>query len=374
MKKTITGYDYKNRKIKIIIDNGKIMSTRFLKKMEYADDFLVIPGFIDIHTYGGYGFDWLNGKEENVLKYLKDIAIKEGVTSVTGTLPTLDVQSLRNSFKNLSNLIGEKVDGANFLGWNIEGPFIDENKLGSFFDRLTVRKLTIYNIDRYFKNFINTIKIMTIDPKDASQEIIDILKSNGVKIFAGHTKAEKKDIMGKAVDGITHFNHEMIKMGEKQDSLAKYALKSNDLYIEFINDRIHHNLKESKKIYKKKNAKYLILITDSLPVKGLKNGEYVIFNRYFEKKDQAVYNNKGEIVGSVHTMLNAFKYWHHLGASLRECVLATSTNAAKLLNLNKGKLSRGYDADILILDRKKFKIKKVYINGEELEENKEEEK
>lgn len=371
MKKTITGYDYKNRKIRISIENNKINNVKFLAKEENVDDFLIIPGFIDIHTYGGYGFDWLNGKEKDVLKYLNNVALNEGVTSVLGILPTLDVDSLRSSFKNLSNLIGEKVEGANFLGWNIEGPFIDESKLGSFFDRLIVRKLTIYNLDRYFKDFIKSIKIMTIDPKDASQEIIGILKSNGIKIFAGHTKAEKKDIMGKAIDGITHFNHEMIKIGEKKDSLAKYALKSNDLYIEFINDKSHHNLKDSKKIYKKKNAKHLILITDSLPVKGLKNGEYVIFNRYFEKKDNAVYNNKGKIVGSVHTMINAFKYWHNIGASLKECVLATSTNAAKLLNLNKGKLKRGYDADILLLDKNNFEIKEVYINGEKLDQKKE---
>ncbi|BDV03565.1 MAG: N-acetylglucosamine-6-phosphate deacetylase [Candidatus Hepatoplasma scabrum] len=367
MEKIITGYDYKNRKIELKILNGKISNIKFLKKEQKVDDFLIIPGFIDIHTYGGYGFDWLNGKKENALRYLKDVAIHEGVTSVVGVLPALDIDSLRISLKNISDLIDKKNNGANFIGWHIEGPFIDKDKPGNFFDRFSVRKLTIYNVDQYFNKFIKTIKMMTIDPKDVNKEIIDILNANGIKIFAGHTKAEKKDIISKKIDGITHFNHEMIKLGEKKDSLARYALKSNNIYIEFINDHIHHNLKESKKIYRKKDKKHLILITDSLHVKGLENGEYIIFNRYFEKKDDAVYNNKGKVVGSVHTMLNAFRNWNFLGASLEECILATSTNAANLLGLNKGKLERGYDADILLLDRKNFAIKNTYINGVELE-------
>lgn len=371
MEKTISGYDYKNQKIRITIRNDKIANIEYLDKKDYVDDFLIIPGFIDIHTYGGYGFDWLSGKKEYALKYLKDVALHEGVTSVVGTLPTIDVKSLRDSLENISDLMRENVNGANFLGWHIEGPFISEEKPGSFFDRLSVRKLTFYNLDKYFNDYLHTIKIMTLDPKDVDQEVLDILNTNKIKIFAGHTKAEKKDIIGKSINGITHFNHAMIKLGEKNDSLAKYALKNKKIYIEFINDGIHNSFRETKKIYRKKDKKHLILITDSLHVKGLEDGEYVIFNRYFEKKDDAVYNNHGQIVGSVHTMLNAFKYWRLLGASLEKCVLATSTNAAKLLNLNKGKLEKGYDADILILNRKDLTIKDVYVGGKELETKKE---
>jgi N-acetylglucosamine-6-phosphate deacetylase len=57
MEKTISGYDYKNQKIRITIRNDKIANIEYLDKKDYVDDFLIIPGFIDIHTYGGYGFD-----------------------------------------------------------------------------------------------------------------------------------------------------------------------------------------------------------------------------------------------------------------------------------------------------------------------------
>jgi N-acetylglucosamine-6-phosphate deacetylase len=44
------------------------------------------------------------------------VALHEGVTSVVGTLPTIDAKSLRDSLENISDLMRENVNGANFLG------------------------------------------------------------------------------------------------------------------------------------------------------------------------------------------------------------------------------------------------------------------
>ena len=41
----------------------------------------IIPGFIDIHTHGGYNTDFTDAKEESTRKYLRSLP-KEGTTSI----------------------------------------------------------------------------------------------------------------------------------------------------------------------------------------------------------------------------------------------------------------------------------------------------
>ena len=48
--------------------------------------------------------------------------------------------------------------------------------------------------------------------------------------------------------------------------------------------------------------------------------------------------------------------------TLTQVVKLTSTNAAKIFNLNKGKIKPGYDADLTIIDLKKEK----YVNNKDL--------
>ena len=52
-------------------------------------DLRVVPGFIDVHTHGAYGFDTNDAEEEGLKHWLQNI-VGEGVT---GILPTTITQS-----------------------------------------------------------------------------------------------------------------------------------------------------------------------------------------------------------------------------------------------------------------------------------------
>jgi N-acetylglucosamine-6-phosphate deacetylase len=71
---------------------------------------ILMPGFIDIHTHGGYGFSFndLSNKQipiNDFKKYLNNIK-KEGVTSVFATTVTCPINDLKTIYSSLLFLKG----------------------------------------------------------------------------------------------------------------------------------------------------------------------------------------------------------------------------------------------------------------------------
>lgn len=370
---SIKGYDSNLRKIEVIIKNNKIFKINLLKNEEKIKKRYIIPGFIELHSHGGYGFDFVSGDQRKMLSFLNKIAIKEGTTSICGTTITTDFEKTRTTFKNLSPYIDKKLNGANFIGWHMEGPFISKIKKGAHPENEIVDPI-ILNINKYLKDYFNKIKIITIAPELTPKQTLLYLKNKNIIVSAGHMNANKMQFIEKekyGIKSITHFNNAMQKNNDKNDnSLSEYILNNNDLYIEFINDRIHNSKELADKIYKRKADDKIMLVTDSLQIKGLKNGIYPGPNGNIVKKNNAAWFENKTLNGSCYSMYQGFKDWmKYQKASIQEAINVTSRNQAKLLNLKKGEIKEGYDADILILGSK-FSIKEVYIMGDKILENK----
>ena len=348
------------RKVSIEIEDGKIKS---INDDQSASDNFIIPGFIETHSHGGYDFDWIHNNKEGALIFLNKIALNEGTTSIVGTTITTNKEIVVNALKAHGDLVNKKINGANLIGYHIEGPFINPLKKGAHPVEKMI-KPSINNIKEFLEENYNLMRLITIAPELSDLETIKRLHNDNVIVFTGHSVATAEE--AKESDGITHFNNAMIKYGTENDSLAKEAIKNNEWYIEFINDGIHNSLELAKEIYKLKPKDKLILITDSLHIKGLPDGQYPGPNWTIIKKDGAAWTPEGILNGSVYTQLEAFKDWiTKVGASMEEAIMATSTNAATLLGLNKGKIEEGYDADILVLNND-LDLLETYINGRKI--------
>ncbi len=372
-KTVIKGLDFDDNKINVVVKNGVIAEVNKIDKGNEEDyQNYIIPGFIETHTHGGYNFDWSYGSLEEAKAFLNKVAFHEGVTSVVGTTITTKKETIRKTLQNLSPLVNESINGATFIGWHIEGPFISKEKKGAHPEEYLL-PVTIKNLDEYLKGHYHDIRILTEAPENGSVEATKYLSMQKINPFAGHSLASAdlvKKHIANGLKGITHFNNAMIKYGTEGDSLAKYAIKSDDLYIEFINDGVHNSKDLAKQIRHDKPHDKLMLVTDSLHVKGLKDGVYPGINWDIHKKDGAAYTPTGVLNGSTYQMINGFRDWiNQFDASIEEAVMITSTNQARLLGLKKGKIEVGYDADILILN-KDLIIEKTYVNGKLISEDK----
>ena len=94
----------------------------------------VAPGLIDLHIHGYMGEDASDASAEGVRIMARGIA-RNGVTSWLPTTMTVSKQQLCAAFDNIRTLRQESRtaawDGAEILGVNAEGPFINPARKGA---------------------------------------------------------------------------------------------------------------------------------------------------------------------------------------------------------------------------------------------------
>ena len=100
---------------------------------EADDDFgdaLIIPGMIDVHCHGAYGFDTNYADPEGLKKWTAGI-VREGVTGFLATTLTDQKETLLKALKNVNDVASSNYEGARILGVHLEGPFLDMKYKGA---------------------------------------------------------------------------------------------------------------------------------------------------------------------------------------------------------------------------------------------------
>ena len=90
----------------------------------------ILPGFIDVHTHGSYGFDTNDAEPEGLRKWMKKIP-EEGVTSILPTTVTQMPDVLTAALRNVAAVVREGYEGAEILGVHFEGPYLDMEYKGA---------------------------------------------------------------------------------------------------------------------------------------------------------------------------------------------------------------------------------------------------
>ena len=99
-----------------------------------AEGKYVLPGLVDMHIHGYLGEDASDGDAEGIRKMAQGIA-KNGVTSWLPTTMTVSYDALEKAFEAIRGVMEESkkddFDGAEIMGINAEGPFINAAKKGA---------------------------------------------------------------------------------------------------------------------------------------------------------------------------------------------------------------------------------------------------
>ena len=91
--------------------------------VDYGDK-RIVPGFIDIHCHGAFGFDTNDANEEGLRAWTKGI-VTEGTTAFLATTITQSEEVLTNAVANVAKVMEEGYEGAEILGIHFEGPYLD---------------------------------------------------------------------------------------------------------------------------------------------------------------------------------------------------------------------------------------------------------
>lgn len=325
----------------------------------------VIPGLIDMHIHGYLGEDASDGSFDGIRTMAEGVA-KNGVTSFLPTTMTVSYDELRAAFAQIRRGVEESEadswKGAQILGVNAEGPFINPSKKGA----QAGENIRPGDAD-FLKEYLDIIRVFTIAPEMPGN--MDCIREMAGKclISMGHTNAtfdEAKAGIEAGVGHVTHLFNAQTALMHRDPGVVGAALTDDRVSTELIADAFHVNANLFPLVAKMKGDK-LVLITDCTRAGGLADGEYTLGGQPIFVNGIECRLADGTIAGSVlrlnHAVRNLLKY---TGLPVWEAVNAASLNPAKRIGADgvKGSLETGKDADIVLCDEE-FNICRTISRG-----------
>ena len=362
----ISGYVY--------VDEGKItsVSTERLSADEHYDfgDDYVSPGFIDMHTHGGGGFAFMNNTPDDVVNGA-NLHFKHGTTTIVPTISAGAFDTMKKAVINIALAMNDKRVKGNILGAHLEGPYLSANQCGAQCPTfITEPRKADYEalVEEYGKAIVR----WTYAPEnDKNGEFCKYLTSHRIIASAGHTDAKYEDMQTAIANGcnlVTHLysctstvtrDHGFRNLG-----VIETAFLRDELFVEIIADGKHLPPELVNMIIKVKGEDKVALITDSLDIadtditEGVMSGtEFIVEDGICKLKDRSAF------AGSVATADRLVRVMtKECGYEIPMAVKMITEIPARILKVNKGEISVGRDADIIVFDDD-INIKSVFVDG-----------
>lgn len=338
--------------------------------VDYGDK-RIVPGFIDIHCHGAFGFDTNDANEEGLRAWTKGI-VTEGVTAFLATTITQSEEVLTNAVANVANVMEGGYEGAEILGIHFEGPYLDMVYKGAQPEQHIV-KGTIEQFERFQKAAKGNIKYITMATEtDEDFELTKYLSENGVVVSIGHSAATYEDAVFAYANGarsMTHVYNGMTPFNHRKNGLVGAAYRFRTMYGEIICDGNHSTTAALNNYFMSKGPDYSIMISDALMAKGSPAGSKFIFGgNEIEIYDDgsAHLTSSGSLAGSTLRLNNGLKILvEEAMVPFNYAINACTINPARCLGIDdrKGSIMTGKDADLVVLDSD-YSVIQTYCKGE----------
>jgi N-acetylglucosamine-6-phosphate deacetylase len=345
-----------------------------VERVDGGGGFLV-PGFIDLHIHGSGNFLVDNGPD--ALLGLCRLLPSFGTT---GFLPTVCPRPKGEDSRFLASLAAVRSDGAEILGFHLEGPFLTltgalpADALGQA-DPERVRALR--------RSAAPHRAVFSVSPDFAGiLDLLPLMCEGGIPAFMTHTRCTSAQAMAAIDAGVRHATHfydvfpvpPETEPGARPCGAVEAALADPRVSVDFILDGEHVEPVAVRLALACKGPDRVCLITDANMGAGLPpgrftwaGGEEIVF-AYPGGPARLGPNTRfpGGLAGSGLTMDRAVRNALRLLAlELPQAVRLASLNPAQVLGLDKvkGRVAPGYDADLVLLDRH-IAVRGTWVGGE----------
>ncbi|HEY1060172.1 MAG TPA: N-acetylglucosamine-6-phosphate deacetylase [Daejeonella sp.] len=335
----------------------------------------ISPGFIDIHVHGGGGHDFMDGSETAFLKAAETHA-RYGTTAMSPTTLTSEKKDLLHTLELYDKANKKNINGSQFLGMHLEGPYFAMNQRGA----QDPRYIRDPDPEEYMDVIAssNSIKRWSAAPElKGAIPFARYLISKGILPALAHTDAIYEEVLEGFENGYTLATHLYSGMsGVSRRNAFRYAgaIESafliDEMDVEIIADGIHLPAPLLKLIYKIKGPDRIALITDAIRGASMPEGESIIGNlntglKVIIEDGVAKLPDRTCFAGSVATTDRLVRNMINMAdVPLLEAVRMMSSTPARIMNVvdKKGSLVKGKDADIVIFD-KDINVQTTIIKG-----------
>lgn len=231
---------------------------------------------IDIHTHGLDGFSSRSSLPDD-FRAISVLHANGGTASFLPTLYPAPLADMRRSMAACAEAMrNPDPDGAEIIGMNIEGPFLNTKFAGAL-DPSYFLLPSAENLARLLDGFENLVRIITVAPElPGALAVIERCAELGIRVGMGHsgaTYAEAAEGKQAGASGITHLFNAMRGMHHREPGLAGFGLTDPDVYVEIIADGIHVTRWMLDLVFRLKPLERIIAVSDSVE-QGVTSADY----------------------------------------------------------------------------------------------------
>lgn len=319
---------------------------------------LIIPGFIDLQIYGAGEKLFSADPSVETLTQIESELLKTGTTGFLICIATNTPEVFNRCIVAAKE---HRKIARNCLGLHLEGPFLNPKRRGAHVEQY-IRKASLDEVKALLDFGDGCIKMMTIAPELQDDEVIHYLLDHGVVLSLGHSDANLKqatDAYNLGIQSTTHLFNAMSPLHHRAPGIPAAVFNHKRARASIIADGHHVDFEMVKLSYKLLKER-LFLITDAVTSCSTGPYQHQLVGDKFVMPD-------GTLSGSSLTMLQAVKNCvAHCDITLEDALKMSALYPAQLIGEEKriGKIGKGYQADLLILDGE-LNLKKVIAKGVE---------
>ncbi|MBQ0077504.1 MAG: N-acetylglucosamine-6-phosphate deacetylase [Bacteroidales bacterium] len=324
----------------------------------------VCPGFIDIHTHGAGGADFMDGTVEAYCTAARMHA-KHGTTLLYPTTLTSTNEALFESFDTYRAAVKANTDGAQLGGMHLEGPYFAPAQAGAQ-DARYLRCPSPEDYGEIIRRGGDLLKRWSFAPElDGAPEFAAELRKRGILASIGHTAATFEECDAAYKAGAAHMTHFFSCMSTitrrnamRYAGTVEYGYYQDGMSIEVICDGIHVPEPLLKLVIKIKGIDRIALVTDSMRAAGMPEGPSILGGlkggqEVIVEDGVAKMPDRSCFAGSVATTDRLVRTMVAKGGvTMAQAVQMMTLNPARFMGVadRKGSLEAGKDADIVIFD------------------------
>ena len=331
-------------------------------------EFVLAPGFVDVHVHGGAGGQAAGGDPDGVAEEVARAARFHAThgttclvaTTVSDTPPRLLATVAGVHRAMAAEATGSDPPGAAISGVHLEGPWLSPARRGAH-DPATLRLPDPAELVALIDAAGGTVRLLTIAPElPGAEAVIAAATDRGVVVSIGHTEAtwaQARAAFDAGARHLTHLGNAMPGIDRRDPGPIGAALTDERVTVEVIADgqHVHPALLA---LAAAAAPERLVAITDAISATGLADGAHRLGElRVTVAGGRAVLADEpGTLAGSILTMDRAVATLIAAGIEPADAIRAATATPARVLAragdpAPRGALSPGHRADLVVLDR-----------------------
>lgn len=340
-----------------------------------AEGKYISPGFIDMHTHGAGGHDFMDGTLEAFLG-ATEMHASHGTTSLVPTTLTSSIEELKHTLSLFREASEKNNKGAQMLGMHLEGPYFSLKQCGAQ-DPKFIHDPDPAEYEPIIRESNDIIRWSAAPELKGAMEFGRFMKKQGILPSIAHTDAIYEEVIEAFENGFTHVTHLYSAMsGVTRRNAFRYAgviesaLLIDEMTVEIIADGVHLPQSLLQLIYKIKGADKIALVTDSMRAAGMPEGPSILGSlkagqEIIVEDGVAKLLDRTAFAGSVATADRLVRTMVNIaGVNLIEAIRMITSTPARICGISdkKGSIAIEKQADIVIFDES-INIATTIING-----------